>query len=455
MDPTPAQPPLPAPAFPCAEPPAEARHARLLGLYGQIQPGLLMQRVKIPGGRLTLVQWRALVALAQRFTPDEPLRVTVRQDLEFHGLRPEAVPALQREIAALGLTTLGACGDTLRNITVCPGCEGVPDLLPLARALSQALAEFPGLFSLPRKFKISFSACPNACGRPYLNDLGFIAQPDGSFHAAAAGSLGAKPGTGILVYDALVPEDVIPLARTALRLFEAEGDRQNRTRARLRHVRERLGDVEFRQRLDALLKEERARSRPPLPKLLPAPRPAPRLRLAVPHGQLAPEFFLPLLDAVSARAGLLSIGFAHELFTYGLEKSELPAAWRTRAEAAAIIACPGAALCQRGVVDTGPLATQLRERLGARDSAAVSGCPNNCAHSAVAEVGFVGCVRKINGQATPCFHVLTGGGCGRTPALAQPAGPPLPAEQALAAALKYLAERPRPAAKPGHAVRAH
>ena len=34
-------------AFPCRQCPAEAAAARLLGVYGQRQEGLLMQRVKV------------------------------------------------------------------------------------------------------------------------------------------------------------------------------------------------------------------------------------------------------------------------------------------------------------------------------------------------------------------------------------------------------------------------
>ena len=82
------------------------------------------------------------------------------------------------------LATYGACGDCVRNVTVCPGCDFRPDgfdVMPLARLVHGALEQQPVSFTLPRKFKISFSGCPKACAKPWLNDLGFVAQGDGWF----------------------------------------------------------------------------------------------------------------------------------------------------------------------------------------------------------------------------------------------------------------------------------
>jgi len=47
------------------------------------------------------------------------------------------------------------------------------------------------------------------------------------------------------MFDALAPDDVLPCAVTMVRLFAARGNREHRGRARLRHVRERLGDDQF------------------------------------------------------------------------------------------------------------------------------------------------------------------------------------------------------------------
>ena len=246
---------LEARAFPCESLPENPSQARLLGIYPQRPEGLFMQRVKAPAGRMTLEQWRGLAELAARYTPDYPLHVTTRQNLELHGVREEDLPAVQQGIDSLGLTGAAACGDSVRNIAVCPRngcCPGTWDIGELVRAIRAAVESLPWRENLPRKFKISVSGCREACGRPWINDVGLVANPDGSFRVILAGSLGAKPDLGLLVYDSLPLDDVLPLIVAVLRLFHAEGDRTNRSRARLRHLRQRLGEETFRSRVDEL-----------------------------------------------------------------------------------------------------------------------------------------------------------------------------------------------------------
>ena len=122
--------------------------------------------------------------------------MTTRQDVELHGIRPADLPAVQQGIDRLGLTGAAACGDSVRNIAVCPRngcCPGTWDVGELVRALGAAVESLPWREDLPRKFKISVSGCREACGRPWINDLGLVANPDGSFRVVLAGSLGAEP----------------------------------------------------------------------------------------------------------------------------------------------------------------------------------------------------------------------------------------------------------------------
>ena len=136
--------------FPAAEVPSEPDHARLLGLYPQRQEGLWMQRVRVSAGQLTGPQWATLAGIAADLTSGEPLHLTTRQDVEIHGLTDRTVPQAQQRLAEAGLTGLGGCGDTIRNVTVCP-CSGVapdaPDLLPLARRLTEYMRSHEQAFA--------------------------------------------------------------------------------------------------------------------------------------------------------------------------------------------------------------------------------------------------------------------------------------------------------------------
>jgi len=297
--------------FPCAALPESPAEARLLGIYPQRGDGLFMQRVKVPEGRVGVEAWRGLAALAQRYTPEYPLHLTTRQDIELHGVRPEDLPAVQRGICELGLTSVAACGDSLRNITGCPANgfrRGTWDVSELAEAIRSYAESLPWIRSLPRKFKISLSGCREACGRPWINDLGLVANPQGTFRAVLAGSLGSRPGTGMLMYEDLAVGEVLPLVAAALKLFNAEGDRTKRTRARLRHVRQRLGDEVFRQRIDELFCEEKAATFPRQPRLRRVERETPlQARLHLPLGDIKPEAAIELGEAVEAAGAELRL----------------------------------------------------------------------------------------------------------------------------------------------------
>ena len=443
------------PRFPCDAIPADPAGARLLGLYPQRQEGLWMQRTKLLGGRLNADQWRALAHAARRFTPGAPLHLTTRQDVELHDLAPDAVPQLQHALAHAGLSSVGACGDTPRHITLCPGSgtrPDAPDLAPLARDAQAILEQTAGIWALPRKFKISFSACPDACAQPWINDLGFVALRRGEqwgFRVMAGGSLGPVPRTAMLFDDFLPADDTLPLISAAVRFFAAHGDRANRRRARLRHLRENMGDLPFADALRRSL-DEASRERswtgasfPPSPTGLEA-----RLLLTFPNGDVAPDQADALARLADARLAI-RIANQHRVVVFGPDEATVreAVARRTALAPAArpqptVVACPGTRWCQAALADTCGLADRIRERFaGARDprtTVCISGCPNGCAQSAVAELGLVGGLATRDGQRTEVYNLFAGGQMGRTPRLAGSIARRLDADQVLAAVAQRI-----------------
>ena len=446
--------------FPAEAIPATASDARLLGLYPQRQAGLWMQRVRVLGGRLARHQWHGLADVAERFTPGEPLHLTTRQDLEIHGLSEQAVPDAQSLLARVDLTGLGACGDTTRNVTVCP-CSGVspeaPDLLPLAGQLTGLLQAHEGAFSLPRKLKISLSACSQGCGQPWINDLGLtvLRRTDGwKVQAVVAGSLGDRPGTGIAYSRLIEPEEVLPLALAALRVFAAHGDREHRHKARLRHVRERLGDETF---LGLLGREFddvlRSRTWPDISLAEPRSPCAHRRRLRFPGGNLSPQL-ARILGALAGRDDLcVRIANHHQIVLFGPNEQVIDdaIAWgglgRFRTSGPQVVVCPGTRWCARGLADTALLAAAIRERLDGSAVGdvliAISGCPNGCAQSAVADVGAVGVIAGSQSCRKEAWNILAGGEGGRGPGLARPVANRLTLDDAAARIAELAAACPR------------
>ena len=78
-----------------------------------------MLRTRLPGGHLTPEQYLVHDDLATRYANDT-LRVTTRQCFQFHGLIKGDLKATLQALNAELVTSLGACGDVVRNVMCCP-----------------------------------------------------------------------------------------------------------------------------------------------------------------------------------------------------------------------------------------------------------------------------------------------------------------------------------------------
>ena len=78
-----------------------------------------MQRIKIPGGGLNAAQLETMAELAEEYS-DGIAHVTTRQDFQLHYIHIDDTPSIMRRLAAAGITTREACGNTVRNVTACP-----------------------------------------------------------------------------------------------------------------------------------------------------------------------------------------------------------------------------------------------------------------------------------------------------------------------------------------------
>jgi len=395
---------------------------KLHGCYPQKQTGLFMLRIKIPGGRISLPQWRIIAQAQKTFSPGTPVHLTTRQDIELHNLHPDDIIKVQRSLIDAGLLFYGSGGDALRNITVCSGCGLCAqsfDVFDISAAVEKFSQSLPASANLPRKFKISFSGCRENCARPYLNDIGFIAVSQNQFDVIVAGSLGPIPETGIKAYEKLPIENVFALCKAAIEMFSELGERENRRKARLRHLRQKLGDEIFLQQLDQRF---RLALKSELPKINPLSQNNSQIklqhRLNIPDGDITAQQILLLADICEANETESRINFEHGIELYGSSKIELPQVLRYFENEPLVIACQGARTCPYGLINTQDAASIIKKTLSINNSKIrvnVSGCFNNCAHSSVAAIGFVGMQR----QGKPNAQVFIGGGEGKNAITAQ------------------------------------
>jgi sulfite reductase (ferredoxin) len=247
-----------------------------------------MVRVGIPGGVLTPEQYLALDGIASE-AGDGSLRITTRQDIQYHYVGKSDLAALIRTLNRNLLTTLAACGDVVRNVTCCPApIRGVRDALQAhARTIAASLkpktrayyeiwldgekaasaetapCEEPlyGASYLPRKFKIAFAPPGDNCLDIYTNDLGLVPVLSGGsitgFTLLAGGGMGMCPGvkaTHARLADPIctVPPDLLQRAvEAAVTIHRDYGDRANRKLARLKYILDDWGVERFRSELES------------------------------------------------------------------------------------------------------------------------------------------------------------------------------------------------------------
>ena len=430
-----------------------------------------MQRIKIPFGGLTTEQMEMLADVAEEHS-DGILHVTTRQDFQLHFVHIEDTPTIMRRLASVGITTREACGNAVRNVTACP-LAGVChteafDVTPYAKALSKFLLGHPDTQDFGRKFKPAFSGCEQeACGLVNMHDLGAIAQVrDGKrgFKVFVGGGLGPVPYQAKVFAEFLPEEELLPISQAIARVFARLGEKQNRSRARIKFLVAKLGIDEFRR----LVMEER--------KILPHD---PRWTTYLPqahefaekplkpasslNGESHPEGFdawvstnvyrqrqpgyavatvtLPIGDITASQMRQLAdlarqfsgdnvrTTVEQNIVLRWVSEADLPALYRELKKIGLgeygagtildVVACPGTDTCKLGIASSRGLTREIRSRLAEKfftlDKAVqglrikMSGCFNSCGQHHLADIGFYGNSRTIGNRKVPHFQVLLGG----------------------------------------------
>jgi sulfite reductase (ferredoxin) len=229
---------------------------RWWGLYTQrpAEDGHFMLRIRIPGGALDSDQLAAIGRLARRHGRNLA-DVTDRQNIQLHWIVIEDVPTILDELDRIGLSSLQACGDTVRNLLGCPVAgvdageefDATPDLL----AVEARMARTKEFSNLPRKYKMSVSGCRHRCAQPEVNDLALVGHvhPDGreGFDLLVGGGLSSSPRfadrLGVFVPRAEAPEVVAAVTAA----YRDHGNRDKRTRARIKFLLAAWGPERFRE----------------------------------------------------------------------------------------------------------------------------------------------------------------------------------------------------------------
>jgi sulfite reductase beta subunit-like hemoprotein len=418
------------------------------GLYhDKPKIGTFMLRVKIPGGVLQPDQLRAIGEISNTYGRGEG-ELTTRQNVQLHYLELGALPDVFDRLHAAGLTSAGACGDTVRNITGCPVAGLAHDeLFDPTPVLEEAAAFFygnPDYSDLPRKHKIAITACADACAAPEINCValvGAIRDGEEGFGVLVGGGLSSVPriarDLGIWVPKA---EAVTVLAAILDEWREDLRYRVSRVKARLKFMVDDLGPEGIRQRVERRL--DRRFDDFTLPAL---PRPSNHLGVheewvgvPVHLGLITGDQLIGLAELghevrITRQQNLVLVGNAD---VDALAQLGLPVdAGELRGDA---IACTGEPHCNFSVTETKSrmdgLVRLLEDRFprGSLDGLRLhlDGCPHACAQHWVGDLGFQGTtVRDDEGKRRQAYDVYLRGSLDRPAAIARPVFRRVPSDE--------------------------
>jgi ferredoxin-nitrite reductase len=424
------------------------------GVYHQLQPSFFMIRVVTPGGLMTTRQFGRAIDLAETFAQGE-LCITTRQTLQFHWVRKEDICKIIGGMADVGITTKNACGDVPRNIIgsslagVAQGQVGDSHKIIQILATDHEIRDLQR--NLPRKHKISVAFANEAGAQTLMNCQGWVPVKRGhtvgwKFHAG--GGLGARPYLAKVIFD-WVPEDlVLPVAQATIEAFRRHGDRRQRAFSRLKVVVDTMGAKGFGDVVMDILKERRVTG---LEQIEYAEDPTPAIGKMLLNGQdVIPQkqaglsvvrIMIPRSELKTAQARTISrladsLGGGNIMFTnrQNIELHDVPdrnvpdllealraAGFRTSGHEHLpdIVACVGTTLCKMAVADSPDAYRRLYAALAQDEKywkavgplrINITGCPNNCAHAWIADIGLRGRrTRNETGGSTEGYTVFVGG----------------------------------------------
>jgi sulfite reductase (ferredoxin) len=448
------------------------------GVYGQRQDGAHMMRSKIPLGLLSATQLEVFADVAERFGNGNA-HLTTRQGIQTHFVRLSETPDFMHVLNSEQMTAREACGNVVRNITASPIAGVSPteafDVTPYGMALAQFLLRHPDAQSLGRKIKVTLSGDSDArFNLGAFHDIGLTAKVrDGvrGFRFLVGGGLGPVPHEA-LVYSEFIPaREIFPIAVAILRIFGVYGEKKNRARARLKFLVAKWGIEKFRHEIDSersliaddpewdrLLSDAALATWTDAPTFAPAPdfpvaqsdEEAGWLRtnvirqrqegfasvvVRVPKGDLNPEELRSLAAVVRGVAGedTVRVGLDQSLFIRWVPFDRLLQA-REALEAIGLggaragglgdtVTCPGADTCKLGITSPRALGRSIQETLDdladderlERLRIHVSGCPNSCAQTQIADIGWFGAARSVSGVSSPHYMLVLGGRAGGAP----------------------------------------
>lgn len=443
------------------------------GLYhDKPKIGYFMMRIKVPSGILTPAKLRTIGELSVRYGRDYA-ELSTRQNVQLHWIRLDHLPNVFATLDKAGISTLGGCGDTVRNITGCPvagiDAEELFDARPL---IDEAASFFYGnreYSDLPRKHKITISTCAYQCNAPELNCISLIGvRQSGQLGYALrlGGGLSATPRIARAIGVFIPQDEAMEVLRAILDVWKEDLKyRLSRVKARLKFMVDDYGPEGMRELIEKRLGRR-------LIDLEAEPRPIGETEHVGIHrqkqeglnyvgfpvylGRITGEQMLKIADLVESFGGDVRLTRQQNFIVTGIADDRLDETIQAIEEIgfplnvsrhhATGIACTGEPLCNYAVAQTKDKLDEIIQHLEQTFGRAadevrvhVDGCPHACAHHWTGDIGLQGTTareRTTGGEKIQAYEIFLRGGLGPDAEIGKSVLRRIPSDQA-----KYYVER--------------
>ena len=231
-------------------------HRLMNGVYLQLHAYML--RVAVPYGSLRSVQMRKLAHIARRYDRGYG-HFTTRQNIQFNWPALKDCPDILDELATVEMHAIQTSGNCIRNVTADhfagAAADEVADPRPYAEILRQWSSLHPEYSFLPRKFKIAVTGAERDRAVIQAHDIGLQVVADAAgalgFKVYVGGGLGRTPMIGFKIRDFLPEADLLAYVDAIVRVYNLEGRRDNKYKARIKILVHEKGAEAMREAVEA------------------------------------------------------------------------------------------------------------------------------------------------------------------------------------------------------------
>jgi len=235
----------------------EFRPLRLMnGLYLQLHAYML--RVAIPYGTLSADQMRKLAHVARKYDKGYG-HFTTRQNIQYNWPKLSETPDILQELADVEMHAIQTSGNCIRNVTTDQfagaAADEVADPRPYAELIRQWSTFHPEFSFLPRKFKIAITGAAEDRAAVKWHDIGLVLKQNDAgeigFEVLAGGGMGRTPVIAKSMRDFLPVPDMLSYLEAMLRVYNEQGRRDNKYKARIKILIDAMGIEEYTRQVNA------------------------------------------------------------------------------------------------------------------------------------------------------------------------------------------------------------